>query len=106
MVIQIIFADALLHRRQFWLVHSGGVADVCLKSPGYETDLVVCTRVRVLAELWRGLRPLQSAIRGGDIRLTGHSALPGIPQLAVTERVREDQAGELAESSGIRLTIT
>lgn len=74
-VIQIVFADAPVHHQQFWLVHSGGVVDVCLKSPGYETDLVVSTRVRVLAEVWRGLRPLQSAIRGGDIRLTGHSAL-------------------------------
>jgi hypothetical protein len=43
--------------------------------PAMKTDLVVCTRVRVLAELWRGLRPLQSAIRGRDIRLTNHSAL-------------------------------
>lgn len=74
-VIQIVFADAPVHHQQFWLVHSGGVVDVCLKSPGYETDLVVSTRVRVFAEVWRGLRPLKSAIRGGDIRLTGHSAL-------------------------------
>ena len=74
-VIQIVFADAPVHHQQFWLVHSGGVVDVCLKSPGYETDLVVSTRVRVLAEVWRGLRPFKSAIRCGDIRLTGHSAL-------------------------------
>jgi DNA-binding HxlR family transcriptional regulator len=74
-VIQIVFADAPVQHQQFWLVHSGGVVDVCLKSPGYETDLVVSTRVRVLAEVWRGLKPLKSAIRGGDIQLTGHSAL-------------------------------
>jgi len=73
-VIEIVFTDMPAHKRQFWLVHSRGVVDVCLKSPGFETDLIVSTRVRVLAEVWRGLRPLQAAIRGGEIKLTGCSA--------------------------------
>ena len=74
-VIEIVFSDVPAHERQFWLVHSEGVVDVCLKSPGFESDLVVSTGVRVLAEVWRGLRPLKAAIRSGDIRLAGHSAL-------------------------------
>jgi DNA-binding HxlR family transcriptional regulator len=74
-VIHIVFTDMPAHQRYFWLVHSGGMVDVCLKPPGLETDLVVSTRVRALAEVWRGLRPLQAAIRAGDVRLRGHSAL-------------------------------
>jgi DNA-binding HxlR family transcriptional regulator len=74
-VIEIVFEGAPAHHRHFWLIHSAGVVDVCLKSPGFETDLLVVTRVRVLAEVWRGLRPLPEAIRTGDIHLTGHSAL-------------------------------
>ena len=74
-VIEIVFTDMPAHKRQFWLVHSGALVDVCLKPPGFETDLLVSTRVRVLAEVWRGLRPLQAAIRGGEIGLTGRSAL-------------------------------
>jgi DNA-binding HxlR family transcriptional regulator len=74
-VMEIVFVDAPPQHRKFWLVHQAGVVDVCLKPPGFETDLVVSTRMRVLAEVWRGIRPLIAAIRVGEIRLDGKVGL-------------------------------
>src|SRR6188474_1861822 len=62
-VIEIEFVDAPAATRRFWLVHSGGAVDVCIKDPGYEPDVRVATPLRLWAEIWRGLRPLKSALR-------------------------------------------
>lgn len=74
-VIQICFIDAPAHQRAFWLVCADGEVEVCLKPPGFDVDLTVTTRVRVLAEVWRGIRPLHSEIRAGHIRLEGLTRL-------------------------------
>ena len=73
-VIEIEFTDAR-QQRYFWLVANGGEVDVCLKPPGYAVDLTVRCRVRTLAEVWRGLRPLKAAVRAGEIELRGASGL-------------------------------
>ena len=74
-VIQICFIDAPAHQRGFWLVCADGEVEVCLKPPGFEVDLTVTTRVRALAEVWRGIRPLDSEIRAGHIRVEGTTRL-------------------------------
>lgn len=74
-VIQIEFADARRRERYFWLVCSGGDVEVCLKSPGYTVDLVVRTTVRIMAEVWRGIRPLRHELRAGTIELEGPRTL-------------------------------
>jgi DNA-binding HxlR family transcriptional regulator len=74
-VIGIVFADAAAHERRFWLVCANPDIEVCLQPPGFEEDLTVTTSVRVLAEVWRGLRPIGPEIRAGRIRLAGRSAL-------------------------------
>jgi DNA-binding HxlR family transcriptional regulator len=74
-VIAILFPDARAHERRFWLVCAGGEVDVCLKPPGFETDLAVEASVRTLAEVWRGIKPLGPELRAGRIRLDGPSAL-------------------------------
>jgi DNA-binding HxlR family transcriptional regulator len=70
-VIEIEFVDAPAKQRRFWLVHSDGNVDVCLKDPGYDTSVRVASRVRVLAEVWRGIRSLKDALRAGSIQLLG-----------------------------------
>ena len=72
-VIGIVFPDAAAHQRRFWLVCTGGEVEVCLKPPGFEEDLTVTTSVRVLAEVWRGLRTIGPEIRAGRIALAGPS---------------------------------
>jgi DNA-binding HxlR family transcriptional regulator len=64
-VIEIEFVDAPANQRRFWLVH------VCLKDPGHEVTLRIAARLLVFAEVWRGLRPLRSALAAGTIRLRG-----------------------------------
>jgi DNA-binding HxlR family transcriptional regulator len=70
-VIEIEFSDAPAKQRRFWLVHSEGKVDVCLKDPGYDTTVRVSTRVRTLAEVWRGIRSVKDELRTGHIHLDG-----------------------------------
>jgi DNA-binding HxlR family transcriptional regulator len=74
-VIGIVFRDAAVHERRFWLVCADPEVEVCLQPPGFDEDLTVTTSVRVLAEVWRGIRPIASEIRAGRIALVGPTAL-------------------------------
>jgi DNA-binding HxlR family transcriptional regulator len=74
-VIQIEFTDAPRNHRYFWIVNSDGDVEVCLKHPGHAVDVSMRASVRVLAEVWRGIRPLRPAIADGSIRLLGKTAL-------------------------------
>ena len=74
-VIQIEFWDAPRNDRYFWLVHTDGTTEVCLKPPGFAIDLTLRTTVRVMAEVWRGIRELKYELREGAIRLEGKPAL-------------------------------
>lgn len=74
-VIELDFTDAPAAQRTFWLVCTSGGVEVCLKPPGFETDLTVTTSVRTLAEIWRGLRPIGPEMRAGRLRLSGSAAL-------------------------------
>jgi hypothetical protein len=69
-VIEIEFSDSPRQRR-FWLVHSRGRVDVCLKDPGFETTVRVVTRVRTMAEVWRGIRSIREEIRSGRLQVQG-----------------------------------
>jgi DNA-binding HxlR family transcriptional regulator len=73
-VIEIEFLDAPATQRRFWLVHRDGQVDVCLKDPGYDVALRVATKVRILAEVWRGIRSMSDALRAGGIHLEGASS--------------------------------
>ena len=74
-VLEIEFTDAPRTQRRFWLVHCAGEVQVCLKDPGYEVALRLAARVRALAEVWRGIRPLRAALAEGAISLSGAAAL-------------------------------
>jgi DNA-binding HxlR family transcriptional regulator len=74
-VIEIEFGDAPQKHRRFWLVHCDGRVDVCLKDPGFEPTVRVATRVRTLAEVWRGIRPIDAEIRAGRLQLQGAPAV-------------------------------
>jgi DNA-binding HxlR family transcriptional regulator len=74
-VIEISFSDAAAARRRFWLVREADQVDVCLKPPGFAVDLTVSCTVRVMAEVWRGLRPIRAEIAAGRVRLEGKEQL-------------------------------
>lgn len=73
-VLEIEFTDAPRTQRRFWLMHCAGEVQVCLKDPGYEVALRLAARVRALAEVWRGIRPLGAALAEGAISLSGAAA--------------------------------
>jgi DNA-binding HxlR family transcriptional regulator len=91
-VIEIEFSDAPAKQRRFWLMHEKGCVDVCLKDPGFEPTVRVVTRVRTMAEVWRGIRPMQEEMRGGRLQVHGspaaRRAFPGWLMLSMFAPVR------------------
>ena len=75
MVIEIVFSDAPARQRAFWILRDRDAVEVCLKPPGDPVDVVVTTTVRVLAEVWRGLRPIGAEIKAGRLRIEGDASL-------------------------------
>ena len=59
----------------FWLILERSEVDVCLKDPGFETDLVVTADLRALTSAWMGDIRLGDAMRSGLVRVEGPTAL-------------------------------
>jgi DNA-binding HxlR family transcriptional regulator len=74
-VLEFQFSGTPTEFRRFWLVNNDGKVDMCLKDPGYETDLHVRSDIRCFVEAWRGFRDLRQEIGKGSIRLAGPSHL-------------------------------
>ena len=70
-VVEFEFTGTPTEFRRFWLVNNDGKVDMCLKDPGYETNLRVRSDMRRFVEAWRGFRDMRQEIRNGEIRLTG-----------------------------------
>lgn len=70
-VIEFEFSGTPTELRRFWLVIDHGKVDMCLKPPGFDTDLHVRADIRRFVEAWRGFRDLRQEIRGGRIKLSG-----------------------------------
>jgi DNA-binding HxlR family transcriptional regulator len=80
-VLQFEFSGTPTEFQRFWLVNDDGKIDMCLKHPGYETDLLICADLRTFVETWRGFRDLHEEIHVSRIRLTGPRALQkGFPE--------------------------
>ena len=75
LVLMFEFYDASPEQRRFWLLCDRGDVDVCTRDPGGETNLRIATTLKDFVEVWLGRRPLRAAIRAGDVRLQGPSAL-------------------------------
>ena len=61
--------------KRFWLVSNDGNVDMCIKYPGFDTDLLVKADLRRFVETWRGFRDLHAELNSSRIRLTGADAL-------------------------------
>ncbi len=94
-VLEIAFTDAPKDQRFFWLVCENNNVEVCVKPTGFDVDLRVSTSVRIFAEIWRGLRPLQPEIANGAIRLEGDTNLmrdfPGWLLLSVFAKTKQQR---------------
>ena len=59
-------------RRSWWLLaQAPGEVEICVKDPGYETDVVVAADLRAFTEVVLGRRPLSAALREGCVKLLG-----------------------------------
>ena len=74
-VVEFAFSGTPTEFRRFWLVNNDGKVDMCLKDPGYETNLQVKSDMRRFVEAWRGIRDLRQEIHAGNIRLAGPKKL-------------------------------
>jgi len=85
-------------RRSFWLVLEKSEVSVCLKPPGFDTDLVLATDVSLLYRVWLGRVDYNTAVARRGIVLDGPRYLTrALPQWfmwsPMAKHVREsDQA--------------
>jgi DNA-binding HxlR family transcriptional regulator len=61
--------------RQYWLLLHPEAVDLCRTDPGLPIDLVLSADTAELLRVAQGWRPLDRALRGGLITLTGPTAL-------------------------------
>ncbi|MBZ0267110.1 helix-turn-helix transcriptional regulator [bacterium] len=105
-VLEFEFTGAAREFRRFWLVSEDGAVDMCLKHPGFETDLKVRSDLRLFIETWRGFRDLRAEIRAGRIRVDGVPALrkqlPDWLQLHVLAGVPRKRSGKERRIAGRR----
>lgn len=74
-VIEFLFPNAPSDCRQFWLINENDKVDMCLKYPGFETDLLVKADILAFVEAWRGFRDLKVEIKKKNIVLEGPKTL-------------------------------
>ena len=74
-VLQFEYRDAPKEMRWWWLLIENGSVDLCVSDPGFEVDLYVITKVRIMGPIWIGQRPLEPAVRQGDVVLHGRTDL-------------------------------
>jgi DNA-binding HxlR family transcriptional regulator len=81
----------------FWLVLEQRDVDVCLKDPGFETDLFVDADLVALTKAWMGDVRLADTMRSGLVRVEGPTALvrafPGWLALSGFAGVERPRAG-------------
>jgi DNA-binding HxlR family transcriptional regulator len=74
-------------RKTYWLLLRPEDAEVCLTSPGHDSDLEVRTDVRTLTRVWMGDADLGGALQSGAVAIPG----PTHQQRAFTRWLRLSQ---------------
>ncbi len=74
-VVQFLYPDAPLNRRNWWLILSRTEADLCLVDPGLESHLLATTRVSVMTDIWMGDLSYGTALQTGELKVEGPAEL-------------------------------
>jgi DNA-binding HxlR family transcriptional regulator len=108
-VMQFEFSGVPTGFGRFWLVNTDRKLDMCLKDPGFETNLMIKSDLRRFVETWRGFRDLSEEIRCHRILLSGPKdlkrAFPGwlmLSGLAQYQRKKVGSERRLWESTAVR----
>ncbi len=109
-VMQFEFSGAPTDFKRFWLICTDRKVDMCLKHPGFETDLFISADLRRFVESWRGFRNMREEIRSSRIRLTGpkelKKAFPNWLQLSSLAQFQRKNGGrEQRLSAGTATTL-
>jgi DNA-binding HxlR family transcriptional regulator len=96
-VVEFEFAGKRVER--LWLVLRSNEASLCVKPPGFDTDLLVKTDVATWYCVWLHRIPFETAVRTGKLRLEGPTPLVrGFPRWLrwspMAEHVRAAQADQ------------
>jgi DNA-binding HxlR family transcriptional regulator len=70
-VLHFVLHDGPPRRKYWWLVLDSTGADLCHADPGLPVDLTINSSLRAINYVWMGLRPLDDAVRSGDIAFAG-----------------------------------
>lgn len=60
---------------RWWLLVEGDDVDVCTNDPGMDVDVSFITSVKTMAGIWMGDTTYRRALKEGDLKITGPSAL-------------------------------
>ncbi|MGJ8662606.1 MAG: winged helix-turn-helix transcriptional regulator [Marinicella sp.] len=74
-VIEFLFTGVPHELDRVWLVNIDGKIEMCLKNPGYESDVYVYADILDFVEAWRGIKDMKQQIRNKKIILRGDPAL-------------------------------
>ena len=74
-VIGFMFLDMPSSKRAYWLIVDHREVDLCMKYPGFETDLEFVTTAKTLADIWMGHTTMKEAIRDKRLELKGPQGL-------------------------------
>jgi DNA-binding HxlR family transcriptional regulator len=67
--------------RYWWLVIAAGQADVCDADPGFPVTITITAALRPMVQVWRGDLDWRTALRSGNITITGPEELRrSVPQ--------------------------
>ena len=61
-------------RQSYWLLVEPTNVSVCLKSPGFDIDVIVSAEIAAFYQVWLGRVTLAEALRKQQVRLDGASA--------------------------------
>lgn len=74
-VIYFQFTDYAVAMRFWWLIVENGDVDICLKDPGYESDLYINTELKTMTQVWMGDLSVSQALKDKKIELSGDTKL-------------------------------
>jgi len=69
------FSDQPKGKRYFWIVVNDGVADACLKHPGYDEDVRVIAKLKPFTYAWRGFTSMREEVNAGRVVVKGPKEL-------------------------------
>ena len=70
------FTDQPAGKRYFWIVVRDGIADACLKHPGFDEDIRVIAKVQPFTDAWRGFTSLHAEIQAVEVYDGGQLGRP------------------------------